>query len=258
MRRRMERSSRRLSVMTSRPSNSSSPAVGSSRRRIVRPVVDLPQPDSPTRPSVSPGAMSKLMPSTARTMVRSRANMLPLTSKYLASLRTLSRGCGDTSVIEETCRLVAGTHFLQGRGLFEMARLGEAAARRKAAAGAQFATKDRHGAGNLREPLLPADNAIDARNGSQQALRVGMQRFFEQRIDRRLFDDLARIHHDHALRRPGHDAEIVCDEQLGHAETILELAQEIEVFRLDRDIERGCRLVGNQELGVAGERPSDQ
>ena len=29
------------------------------------PVVDLPQPDSPTRPKVSPGAISKLTPSTA-------------------------------------------------------------------------------------------------------------------------------------------------------------------------------------------------
>src|SRR4029077_14951467 len=34
---------------------------------IIRPVVVLPQPDSPTRPTVSPRRMSKLMPSTART-----------------------------------------------------------------------------------------------------------------------------------------------------------------------------------------------
>ena len=29
------------------------------------PMVDLPEPDSPTRPTVSPGAMLKLTPSTA-------------------------------------------------------------------------------------------------------------------------------------------------------------------------------------------------
>ena len=40
---------------TSRPSNQTSPAVGSIRRSTQRPVVLLPQPDSPTRPSVSPG-----------------------------------------------------------------------------------------------------------------------------------------------------------------------------------------------------------
>src|SRR5690242_21196512 len=35
-----------------------------------RPRVDFPHPDSPTRPSVSPGARSKLTPSTARTAPR--------------------------------------------------------------------------------------------------------------------------------------------------------------------------------------------
>ena len=34
---------------------------------MARPVVDLPQPDSPTRPSVSPGSTSRLMPDTALT-----------------------------------------------------------------------------------------------------------------------------------------------------------------------------------------------
>ena len=38
------------------PSKRIVPAVGSSRRRISRAVVDLPQPDSPTIPSVSPSA----------------------------------------------------------------------------------------------------------------------------------------------------------------------------------------------------------
>ena len=42
-----------------------SPAVGSIRRRIVRPVVDLPHPDSPTRPRVLPLSRVKLTPSTA-------------------------------------------------------------------------------------------------------------------------------------------------------------------------------------------------
>src|SRR3982074_2532994 len=37
--------------LTSRPSNLTSPDVGSMSRRIVRPVVVLPQPDSPTPPT---------------------------------------------------------------------------------------------------------------------------------------------------------------------------------------------------------------
>jgi hypothetical protein len=42
------------SAVKFRPSNQISPDVGSIRCRMQRPVVDLPQPDSPTSPSVSP------------------------------------------------------------------------------------------------------------------------------------------------------------------------------------------------------------
>ena len=43
--------------VTFRPSKVISPEVGSIRRSTQRPVVDLPQPDSPTSPSVSPRSM---------------------------------------------------------------------------------------------------------------------------------------------------------------------------------------------------------
>ena len=55
----------RPAFMTSMPSKFTSPAVASMRRSTARPVVDLPQPLSPTRPSVSPFSTEKLMPSTA-------------------------------------------------------------------------------------------------------------------------------------------------------------------------------------------------
>src|SRR5690349_12783041 len=44
---------------------------------MARPVVDLPQPDSPTRPSVSPRFTVKSSPSTARTLPTSRCKMMP-------------------------------------------------------------------------------------------------------------------------------------------------------------------------------------
>ena len=52
------------------PRNITCPPVGSVRRRTARPSVDLPQPDSPTRPRVSPGKMSIETPSTALTTRR--------------------------------------------------------------------------------------------------------------------------------------------------------------------------------------------
>jgi hypothetical protein len=47
------------------------------------PTVDLPQPDSPTRPSVSPRAMSKLIPSTALMSPTCRRNMPAWIGKYI-------------------------------------------------------------------------------------------------------------------------------------------------------------------------------
>ena len=57
-------------------------------RRMQRAVVDLPQPDSPTRPIVFPAPMSKETPATAETSPRSPPSQPPPTSKVLTRSRT--------------------------------------------------------------------------------------------------------------------------------------------------------------------------
>src|SRR6185295_16108578 len=57
-----------------------------------RAVVDLPQPDSPTMPTVSPLAMEKETSSTARTVLRG-LNRSPRTGKCLVRPVTCSSGC---------------------------------------------------------------------------------------------------------------------------------------------------------------------
>src|SRR6266567_1708599 len=70
-------------------SNHTSPAVGSISFSTERPIVLLPEPDSPTRPSTSPLAISKLTSSTART------GRLPW-PKYFLRPRTASIGALTT------------------------------------------------------------------------------------------------------------------------------------------------------------------
>ena len=65
--RRYGRIARADSGARSTPSKTTSPAVGSSSFSTLRPIVLLPEPDSPTRPSASPLRISKLTSSTART-----------------------------------------------------------------------------------------------------------------------------------------------------------------------------------------------
>ena len=76
-------------------------------------------------------------------------------------------------------------------------------------------------------------------------------------VDRRLLDHLAGVHHDDALRRLRHHAHRVGDQHDRHAEALFHVLQQLEDLRLDGDIERGGRLVGDQELGIAGQRHRD-
>jgi hypothetical protein len=89
MRRRSGRRPACDKCVMSRPSSTIVPSLGSISRMIMRPMVDLPQPDSPTSPSTSPAVIENDTSSTART----KARMPPLrTAKRLLTLRTSSNG----------------------------------------------------------------------------------------------------------------------------------------------------------------------
>ena len=84
-----------------------------------------------------------------------------------------------------------------------------------------------------------------------------MQRVFEQRFARRVFHDLAQVHHGDLVAEVLHHAEVVRDEEVGQAELLLQRAQQVEDLRLDGDIERRDRLVADHQLGLGRERPRD-
>src|SRR5438128_7993114 len=84
-----------------------------------------------------------------------------------------------------------------------------------------------------------------------------MARAFEQAVDIGLFHHLAGIHDDDALRGLRHHAHRMGDQHDRHAEAFLHVLQQIENLRLDGDVERGGRLVGDDELWLAGQRHRD-
>ena len=75
--RRPRRRSPRLSFVTSLPSNRIAPEVGFSSATTSRPIVVLPQPDSPTRPNVSPSRTEKETSETALTLPILRCRTAP-------------------------------------------------------------------------------------------------------------------------------------------------------------------------------------
>ena len=68
---------------------------------------------------------------------------------------------------------------------------------------------------------------------------------------------LPEVHHGDAVAHVAHDGEVVGDEDQRQAELALQVAQQVQDLRLDRHVERGDRLVGDDHLRLQGERAGD-
>src|SRR6266566_1962206 len=236
---RIRRSRRPRNLVMSWPSKVILPAVTGSSAVIKRARVDFPQPDSPTRPSVSPRRISRSTPSTARTASPPR----PETGKYLKALSTRSRTASGLTAVagafSAACNAanlrlrlqLLGRLHRQGAGLGRIdvllpcvahehpaARhlvrrdLGQrrlfdlAAVDDERAAGMKFATCWRvdqvwRQATNRDQAVLP--RLVDARHRAEQRPRVWMLRAVEDLLDRTFLDDATRVHHDHPLAQAG-------------------------------------------------------
>ena len=64
-----------------------------------------------------------------------------------------------------------------------------------------------------------------------------------------LLDDLAVVHDRDPVGDVADDADVVGDEEVGEAELVLEVVEQVDDLRLDRDVERGDRLVGDISFG---------
>ena len=53
------------------------------------------------------------------------------------------------------------------------------------------------------------------------------------------------------------DGEVVRDEEVGELELLLQVLEQVDDLRLDRDVERRDGLVGHDEVGVDGESARD-
>ena len=84
-----------------------------------------------------------------------------------------------------------------------------------------------------------------------------MQRVVEELVAGRKLDDAAEIHDCDALAQMPHHRQIVSDKQIGQAEPLAEILQEVDDLSLDRNIERGDRLVTDDEFRLQGEGTGD-
>ena len=95
------------------------------------------------------------------------------------------------------------------------------------------------------------------RDACYQALGVGMLRGGQNVVDTRFLGFAPGVHHEHALRHFSNRPHVVRDQYDCRVGLLLEFLQQIEDLRLDRDIERSRRLVGDQNLRPTGKRHGD-
>src|SRR5690606_22566647 len=140
------------------------PLVGSISLRIVRPTVVLPQPLSPTKPSVSPSRTKKETSSTALTSAILRRKMPPWTGKYLQRFFTsksasgrivwsLDSGIGfHLRIVQPATGPMAGVRLQHGRRLVTDRHLLRAAIGKAASFGHKAGVG--HDAADRRQPLF--------------------------------------------------------------------------------------------------------
>ncbi len=91
-------------------------------------------------------------------------------------------------------------------------------------------------------------------HGRDQGLRVGVLRTLKDVACLPLFHQPALPHHRHAIGDLRHDPEVMGDEQDGGAVAGLQLLEQAQNLGLRGDVERGRRLVGNNERRLQRQR----
>src|SRR5262249_28430030 len=144
--------------------------------------------------------------------------------------------------------------FLEDLLVLRAGRYAQRAARVEAAAGGRI-DRARHVA--LKEDALAFHRGIGDRHRREERFGIRMSRVGVELLGRRDLDDLAQVHHGYAGRDVLDDREVVGDEQVREAELGLQILEQVHDLRLDRDVEGGDRLVGDDQLGIHGQGPRD-
>ena len=236
----------------------------------MRPTVVFPHPDSPTRPSVSP-----------RHTVRSNAvDGLHVSDVAIEDQPALDRepdaeiACLEQGAARGRSRgaLQARSRPLVGRCRMEASRLliGPELAKKRAGlrdslpassgSAARTGTSSGARACSAARPRSAAALAFDrCRGGARSAgarMCTGWRGVAKIGLASAGLDDRARVHDLDALAHPGHDAEVVRDQDQRRAALVHEVAQEVEDLCLDRDVERRRRLVGDRAPSARRPAPS--
>src|SRR5690606_36382716 len=94
--------------------------------------------------------------------------------------------------------------------------------------------------------------------GHEQALGVRVLRSGGDLVAVAGLDELAAVHHGHAVADVPDDGEVVGDEEVGDARAFLDVDEQVEHALLGGQVQCGDRFVADDEAGLERERPGDR
>ena len=97
---------------------------------------------------------------------------------------------------------------------------------------------------------------VDPRDRAEQSPRVGVLGLVEDLLEGADLDHPPAVHDEHPVGDLGDDAEVVGDQDRRDVLLAVELLDQPQDLRLDRHVERGRRLVGDQDLAARARAPS--
>ena len=166
--------------------------------------------------------------------------------------RLARQQAGDLVLVLPAVARVGGRRELRVDALVRLAHVGAARVERAAR---RLEDQRRRAAGDRHELL--AARRVQARDRLEQPPGVGVLGHREDRVLVGVLDDPPRVHHADVVGHLGDHAEVVGDHHDRGVELALQALDEVEDLRLHGDVERGRRLVGDQQLGVVDERHRD-
>src|SRR3989440_11456112 len=96
-------------------------------------------------------------------------------------------------------------------------------------------------------PDLALFERLEVEGRRHQGRRVSLLRLLEDPLGRPLLDHAAVTHDEDLVADGADDLQVVTDEEVGQLVARLQLAQEVDDLRLHRHVERGGRLVEDEE-----------
>ena len=188
---------------------------------MARPTVVFPQPDSPTRPSVSPRSSVNETPSTARTSAVLPRNDAAEDGEADVQVLHVENGVAHVSACALSRRIEwqrtqwPGATSMSGGSMsgHGSKRSGQRVTNLQPTGRSMDVRHRRRESSVRRSAFAPSTRGSDA----EQPLRVRVQRIVEQLANRRDLLDLAAVHHGDAVARLGDDREVVRDQQDGRA-----------------------------------------